>query len=195
MAAKFTLTPRTAFDGLLSTDSTGAVSVVEREGLAFATVQARKGQAAEVAARVHSNFALELPARGRRANDNGVAFAAIAPGTWLASCEAAGSAFVNALLHSLGDAASVAEQGDGLGVLRISGPRARGLLARLVPIDVHARAFEVGDVAASNAGHIGITFWRLEDASDGTPTFEIALYRSFAESFAALIKEVTAGLA
>jgi sarcosine oxidase subunit gamma len=54
-------------------------------------------------------------------------------------------------------------------------------LSKLVPIDIHDRAFKVGDVAETIAGHAGTLFWRLEDNA-GAPVFEIAVARSFSVS-------------
>jgi sarcosine oxidase gamma subunit len=38
-------------------------------------------------------------------------------------------------------------------------------------------------VASTVASHIGITLWRLDDAADATPVFEVAVFRSLAGSF------------
>lgn len=190
MGADFVLVPRPAFEGLLWSAGATGVAIAECHGLGLGTVQARRGRASDVAQRVRSSFGIELPAAPRRASADAVAFAGIAPMTWLASREGAGNGFAAELRQSLGDAASVSDQSDGLAVLRLTGGSVRDLLARLVPIDVHERAFQVGDVASSVAGHIGVTLWRLEDAHDGTAAFEIAVYRSFAASFAGLLREI-----
>jgi len=39
----------------------------------------------------------------------------------------------------------------------------------------------VGDVAETIAGHVGILFWRLDDAA-GSPVFDVAVARSFSVS-------------
>jgi sarcosine oxidase subunit gamma len=56
-------------------------------------------------------------------------------------------------------------------------------LAKILPIDLDERAFEPGKVASTAASHVGTTLWRLEDAADGSPVFEIVMFRSFAGSF------------
>jgi len=53
-------------------------------------------------------------------------------------------------------------------------------LAKIVSIDVLPRAFKPGDVASTVTAHMGITLWRREDGPDGSPVFEIAVFRSFA---------------
>ena len=54
-------------------------------------------------------------------------------------------------------------------------------MSKLLPIDIHDRAFKVDDVAETIAGHIGILFWRLDDTA-GSPVFDIAVARSFSLS-------------
>ncbi len=49
-----------------------------------------------------------------------------------------------------------------------------------MPIDLHPRVFAPGSVAITHASHIGIMVWQL----DGVPTYEIAVFRSFAQSLA-----------
>jgi sarcosine oxidase subunit gamma len=80
-------------------------------------------------------------------------------------------------------AAAIADQSDGQAVLRVSGQKVREALCKLVPIDLHPRAFGVGDVAVTVAAHIGVTLWRLPDELNGHAAFEIAVYRSLAGSF------------
>lgn len=192
MSTPFLLTPRSVFAGL-HLEGDGVV-IVEHDGVGLATVQARKGRVGELRKAVPENFGLELPMGAARTSAGGIAFAGTAPGTWLASKEGGGNAFAASLSKAFGDCASVADQSDGLGILRLSGPRVRDLLSRLVPVDVHSRAFKVGDVASTVSGLIGVTVWRLEDGAEGVPVFEIALYRSFAGSFTRAVDEIVDGL-
>lgn len=193
MSTPFVLAPRSAFTGLrLEND---AVLVVERDGTGLATVQARKGGRAALRKAVAEKFGLDLPPGATRAAGAGIAFAGTAPATWLASKEGGGNAFAASLRQALGDCASVADQSDALGILRLSGPRVRDLLARLLPVDVHGRAFKAGDVASTVSGFVGVTAWRLEDDGEGMPVFDVALSRSFAGSFTRVLEEAVAGLA
>lgn len=111
------------------------------------------------------------------------AIAGTGPGAWLVSMERGGNAFSASLRDVLESVASVSDQSDGQAVLRLAGPRVRDTLSKLVPIDVHPRAFPVGNVAVTVAAHIGATLWRLGDRADEEPVFEIAVYRSLAASF------------
>jgi heterotetrameric sarcosine oxidase gamma subunit len=71
---------------------------------------------------------------------------------------------------------AVVEQSDGLFVFAVSGPFAREILKRLVPIDLYETAFAPDAVAITHAAHIGVRIWREGDA------FILACFRSFAPS-------------
>jgi sarcosine oxidase subunit gamma len=158
------------------------VTFSDRDGLALATVIARRGQREALALRMREHFLVELPQRPRRATAGDLAVAGTGRGTWFATCERGGNTFAEDLRKKIGDLASVSDQSAAYAVLRLSGFNVRQMLGKLLPIDLHARAFQVDDVAVTVAAHIGVTFWRLEDLEDGSPVFEIAVFRSLAMS-------------
>jgi heterotetrameric sarcosine oxidase gamma subunit len=179
-----TLASRAAFiDRAFSSASGCGVVATDRGGLGLATVIAHKDQLVALTARVRERFGLELRSGPRRFSAGDVAFAGIGPGAWLAMRERGFEGFAHSLEATIGDVASVTDQSSGYAILRVTGPRLRDTLAKLVPLDLHARAFEPGDVASTTASHISATLWRLPDAVDGSPVFEIAVFRSFAASF------------
>lgn len=181
------LVPRAAFAHLPIVAGDGAgVVMSDRDGLGLATVLVRRGQHDALAQRIREKFGLELPRGLRRSASGDVAFIGTAPGAWLATSERVGNAFVTTLSDATDGVASISDQSDGYAVLRLWGPRVRDALCKLVPIDLHPNAFEVGAVAATVAGHIGATIWRLED-QPGSSVFEIAVYRSLAESFSSAL--------
>jgi methylglutamate dehydrogenase subunit D len=187
------LTARAPFTGLPTLPTTAAGVVVrDCDGLGLATVLVRKGKSEALALRVRERFGIELPQGPRRTNAGGIAFAAIGPGAWLATSQGGGGAFAKSLEESLGDLASISDQSDGYAVLNLSGPKLRQALCKLVSIDLHPRAFQAGDVAATVSAHIGATLWRLEDGADGSAVFEIAVFRSLAESFWGALSESAA---
>jgi heterotetrameric sarcosine oxidase gamma subunit len=165
-----------------ASDSRAGVIASDRDGLGIATVLVRKNQATALALRVRERFAIELPRGLRRSAADDVAFAGTAPGTWLATGEGGGSAFARALKAILTDTASVSDQSSGYAALRLTGPKLRDTLAKMLPIDLHERAFAPGEVAVTMAMHVGVTLWRLQDAGDGMPVFEITMFRSLAAS-------------
>ena len=176
------LAPRSAFAGMLAAIGEGAgVVVTDRDAVGLASVLARKGRAAALAERVRQRFGIALPVRPQRVAGAMVAFAGTGPDAWLATSER-DDGLAAALAAALGDLATVVDQSGGHAVLRVAGPRVHDALAKGVMIDLHPRAFAVGDVAVTTAAHVGLTLWRLPDATDG-PAFELAVARSLAGSF------------
>ena len=64
-------------------------------------------------------------------------------------------------------------------VVRVSGARARDVLAKGCPVDLHARAFGPGAAAATEIAHMGCLVWQVDDR----PTFDLAVNRSLSKSF------------
>ena len=114
----------------------------------------------------------------------------LGPGTWLFQREA-GSPQTAELSEALGDAAAVTDQSDGYATMRLTGPRAAGVLEKGISIDLHDRVFPTGYAAVTSCAHLGIIFWRLEDANSH-PVYEIAVFRSLARSLWHFIEESAA---
>jgi heterotetrameric sarcosine oxidase gamma subunit len=161
-------------------NSAGLIAQV-RQGLGIAKILVRKNAASALAQRVQTHFNCELPTLPRRTRGNELAMMGLGPGSWLAMCEDGGNDLASSLKTILGPFAAISDQSDAYEVVRLMGPHLRAALSKLVPIDIHERAFKVGDVAETIAGHVGILFWRLDDAA-GAPVFEIAVARSFSVS-------------
>jgi sarcosine oxidase subunit gamma len=182
--ADYMLTPRAPVTDLaFSSAPYRGVLVADRDGLGIATVLVRKAQLGALTQRVRERFGIELPRGPHRIAADDVAFAGIGPEVWLATSEERGDAFALSLKEAVGDAASVADQSSGYAILRLTGPKLRETLAKVLPLDLHPRSFAPGDVASTTASHVGATLWRLQDAVDGSPVFEIAVFRSLAGSF------------
>jgi len=156
------------------------VSAMERDGVGIARIAARRGQAAQVAQRLRAAYGIELPQGPRRASRGPVGIAGIAPQTWLATCEGAGSEFAQSLRQLLADCAAVTDQSDAYVMLRLTGPKVREALAKLVAVDIDPRTFRVGDLAQTVCGYMRVTLWRLEDSGQDGAVFEIWVGRSVA---------------
>jgi sarcosine oxidase subunit gamma len=179
--------------GAVPVSGSGAgVTAVVRDGLALATVLARKGVSQRLTEGVRKRFEVELPTVSQRTAASDVAFAGTGPGAWLAIAENGGNEFAARLMGDLDGLASVSDQSDGYVLIRLSGARVRDTLAKLIPIDLHPRAFEVGAVASTVASHIGVTLWRLADEPDAAAVFEIVMFRSLARSFWHALAEAAA---
>jgi len=87
-------------------------------------------------------------------------------------------AWPEGLAGQLDGMASVTDQSAGYSVLRIKGAKARKLLQAGAHLDLHPSRFSAGSSASTVIGHIGVVVWQV----DAVPTFDIALYRSYAAS-------------
>jgi sarcosine oxidase subunit gamma len=152
---------------------------VEQIGLAIATVILRPGKLRELAAAVTANFAIDLPVGAEWTANNGVALLGTGPGKWLAINDTRDTEFASNLETQLQGFASVVEQSDGLGVLRLGGPALSQTLAKGVQIDLAPAAFPTGSVAVTSIAHIGATLWKVDDR----PTIDVAVARSLSNSF------------
>lgn len=168
-----------AFAGLRAAGAGNGVVAVERIGLAIATVILRPGKLRELSAAVTANFAIDLPVGAEWTANNGVALLGTGPAKWLAINDAHDTEFVSNLETQLQGFASVVEQSDGLGVLRLSGPALSETLAKGVQIDLAPAAFPTGSVAVTSIAHIGATLWKVDDR----PTIDVAVARSLSNSF------------
>jgi heterotetrameric sarcosine oxidase gamma subunit len=152
--------------------------VIAERTMALASVVARRGQVDALARRVAETYGLRLPDGPCRATAGGVTFVGVGPGQWIASADGAPD-FVRRLRSDLSQFAAIADQSDSRLIVRLSGPRARDVLAKGVPVDLHPRAFKVGDVAVTLVAHIGVQIDLIDDA----PTFQLMAPRSMAGSF------------
>lgn len=152
------------------------VTVTERTGLGIATVMLRRG--ADVAA-VSTAIGCALPQGPRRTANGPLSFIGAGPGSWLAMMEDAPGDWAETLQTRLAGLASVSDQSGGYLVHRFAGAGAADLLQRGVAIDLHPAAFPTGSVATSVIAYIGVTLWRVDD----DPSFEVAIFRSYADSF------------
>lgn len=165
------------------------VSAAPRETLTMASFGAANGKQDDLAAAIRAAYGVDLPKRPVRVEGRGVAFLWIGPGQWMAVAEREGSRDLESELKKLvGDLAHVVDHSDGRVVVRISGPRARDVLVKGVPIDLHPKAFKANDVAITHASHIGVLLWQIDDQ----PTYEVALFRSYVDSFAHWLHDAAA---
>ena len=162
-----------------------------REDLTMASFAAAKGKADALKAAILKAYGVELPSSPERIQGRDIAFVWYGPDQWLAVAgrgSGAGRDIEMELKPLLAGLASVVDQSDGRAVVQISGPRARDVLAKGLPIDLHPRAFKANGVAITHASHIGVILWQ----TDAAPTYEIALFRSFSDSFTHWLLEAAA---
>ncbi|WP_072394358.1 sarcosine oxidase subunit gamma family protein [Hyphomicrobium sp. CS1GBMeth3] len=174
------LTPASAFHDWHPLATPG-LTVTPRETLTLASFAAIQGKENALREAIYTGYGVELPRGTSRVTGVGTAFVWAGPDHWLALAEREGGRDLESeLKEQLSGIASVVDQSDGRVVVRIAGPHARSVLAKGVPLDLHPRAFRPGDVAITHASHIGVILWQVDDQ----PTYEVALFRSYADSFA-----------
>ncbi len=157
--------------------SGAGVTLSLRRDLGIAAVIARKGMRDGLHDGVKKAYGLSLPGPLARSSAGAFAFVCTAPDHWLAICEAADRASFEASLRAeLSQFAAISNQSDGRTIIRVSGPNARDALAKGVPLDLHPKSFRPGHAAATIVAHIGVSLWQLDDA----PSYELAVFRSFA---------------
>lgn len=149
---------------------------MEREDLGIATVMARKGVDAIV---LGAAFDVTMPTGSFVAEGDGASLIGTGPGVWLALIDRPSAYWTETLATKLTGLASVSDQTSGYVVFRVSGSGARALLQRGAFIDLDPAVFIPGSAASTAIAHISVILWQV----DLTPTFEVAVYRSFARSF------------
>ncbi|MBS9478666.1 sarcosine oxidase subunit gamma [Ancylobacter radicis] len=153
------------------------------EGLALATLAARKGQTPALTARLAAIFGAPV-VDAPRVSGTAPAFIGMGPGRWIALAEDA--ALATHLREAAGPLAAVTEQSDGYIVLDLAGPKAGWLLAKGALIDLDPAIFREGDAATTVLAHIGVTLWRT-----GPEGFRLLVLRSYLAAFCRFL--VTSG--
>ncbi len=164
-----------------------AVALEQRSGFGLATVMARKG--VDPAA-IGAALGVDLRDGPSCSAGDGIVLLGTGPGSWLAHTDTAPADWAAGLRERLGALASVSDQSGGYAIFRLSGPGARRVLQRGASIDFHPAAFAPGAVAVTVIAHIGVVIRQVDDA----PTYDVALFRSFAGSFRHWLDTTIGGL-
>jgi methylglutamate dehydrogenase subunit D len=163
------------------------LEIVERQDTRLATIMARKGVTAEAVGAALGLFAPDRPAI---AINGDFGLIGTGPGMWLAMGASPSGQWMTMLRGTLGELASISDQSAAYLVFRMRGALARELLQRGAHVDLHPSMFGPGAAATTVIAHIGVILWQLDDS----PTFEVAIFRSFADSFRAWIAAAREGL-
>ena len=83
----------------------------------------------------------------------------------------------------------IADVSDYYTVIEISGRRARDALMKLTTLDIHPRAFQVGQVAGSVFGHANAWLWLTGESDDDGPVFRLIVRWSMADYLWCLLAE------
>lgn len=150
-------------------------------------------------AAVRSALELDLPLAPNTSSETPAVCALwLGPDEWLLVC-APGSegAVADTLRAALVDRhAAVVDVTDGRTVLRLSGSRARTVLAKGCALDLHPRAFSFGDVAQTALAKAEVILQQaVDDGEEGGPAFDIFVTRSFADYLWSWLVDASAGSA
>jgi methylglutamate dehydrogenase subunit D len=74
--------------------------------------------------------------------------------------------------------ASCSDQSHGRVIIRIEGLKARNVLCKGTPVDLHENEFEIGKSAVTQMAHVGVHLTRV-----GRDAFELSVFRGLSESF------------
>ncbi len=140
-------------------------------------------------------FGFALPTQPNTTAGNGEASALwLGPDEWWIVTPGPGPDLADKLRAALADRfAAVTEVGESRTCIRIAGPKARALLQKGCPLDLHPRAFAAGACAQTILAKATVAIHLVADesAADG-PAFEVYLLRSFAEYSWAWIEDAGA---
>jgi len=163
-----------------ATGDTPPVVLTERCGLKLCVIASFDGQEPQIEEKLRKLTKLKLPKGPKRVIAKGLALIGTAPDQWLAVAEdVASRQMLDKLAKQLARHVVITEQSDSKTVIRISGPRARDVMAKGCSLDLHPKVFKPGSAATTPIALIDCQLWQIDDA----PSYNLAVPSSFAESF------------
>jgi heterotetrameric sarcosine oxidase gamma subunit len=173
---------RSPLDGVLIEGRHGAkppaepgVAIAERRDLSLVQVIARRGQEQLVADRLGLD-----PAPGRASAIPAGTALGLAPGAWMiVAADQGDGALCQSLSERLQDVAAVIDQSHGRTVLRLTGGRARDVLAKGCRLDPHPRVLQSGMCAQTAIAQVGVLLHQIDDR----PTYDLYVFAGYARDF------------
>src|SRR5215472_14660330 len=138
--------------GVIGAKHTPGITITERVNLQMVDLATAAYQVAAVSETMQAEWQVSLPLAPRYVAGQGLVVVWARPQHWMVLAEPGKNPLVRLRSH-LGGLASLTEQGDGRCVLRVHKLCVREMLAELLPIDLHPKAFSEG-VAAQMHVHI-----------------------------------------
>jgi len=164
--------------------------LTERKALSAIQVLSFKGKHDNTAAAIGKALGVDCSTQPGVSNSDGKTQVTWnGPNSWMivASDEDSGRApgeLLKTLQQAVGDLGAVVDQSHGRCGLRLSGSRARQVMAKNTAIDLHPRAFGPGRCAMTSIAHMNASIVQVDDA----PTYDLFVSRSMARSFAQAIE-------
>jgi len=154
-----------------------SVVICERHPVAVLQVSAFATAITETERMLCSALGLKAPAANQLSGDSTLSIRSIAPGVWQIVGEVLHTPEVSALRETLQSIATVVDVSHGRSALLISGVSAAKSLAKFCGLDLAPDQFRTGSSTQTRFGHIAMTLSRIDD----TPTFEILVFRGYAQ--------------
>jgi sarcosine oxidase subunit gamma len=159
----------------------GAPGVVlsVRHPVSIVTVMARKGRARALSNALQKAMGLAAPGAGASMTNGQISVHWAGADQYYVVASGYGeSALYRDLSKVLAGSASVVDQSHGRVIITLAGPKARDVLAKGTPVDLHPRVFGEGRCAVTQMAHVGVHL-----AQVGPDSFELSVFRGFSESF------------
>jgi heterotetrameric sarcosine oxidase gamma subunit len=167
-------------------ESAAGLAMAELGGFELVQVMARRGQWSATDQACKEAYGKSAPAGPQAIEANGALLVWSGPDQFLVLSARGGNSTMERARLAFAGMASLSEQSDGRSLIRISGPRARDLLAKVCSLDLHPAVFPVGTAAATSIDHTPVNLWHGADngAENGNSeaTFYLLVFASFAES-------------
>lgn len=160
-------------------EGAAGLAMTELNDFELVQVMARRGQWSAVVQACTEAYGKPVPAKPEAVQAEGALLVWSGPDQFLV-LSPRGSALERARKAFAG-MASLSEQSDGRSLIRISGARARDMLAKVCSLDLHPAVFPVGTAAATSIDHTSANLWRGGDSS-GEAVFYLLVFTTFAES-------------
>jgi len=175
---------QTVIPGKLGVTGQTGVKLAEIRDFSLVQIMTRRGQAAAVAKAIKANFGVDAPTEPKAvvAGKNILIWSG-PDQIMVLSARGDNIRPLDAIRETFAGIASLSDQSDGRCMVRVSGPRVLDFLAKLSSIDLHDSVFPVGAAAATSMDHTAVNLWREADSKDGSPTYGILFFSSFAVSF------------
>ncbi|MBZ9707337.1 sarcosine oxidase subunit gamma [Mesorhizobium sp. ESP7-2] len=157
------------------------VTLTEIRNFDLVQVMARRGKAADMASAAKAHFGVAVPETPKTAGATEATLIWSGPDQFFVLSKG-GRHQVASLSPAFAASASLSDQSHARLLIRISGAKARALLAKLSSIDLYPATFPVGAAAATSMDHTSVTLWRGNDAPDGQAVFNVLVFATFAES-------------
>jgi sarcosine oxidase subunit gamma len=146
----------------------------ERRGLTMLLMRGKPADAAFTGG-VQAALGIPLPlAAGTTSSGNNTSLLWLGPDEWLVT----GTPSAEAVAALRACARAVTDVSHGRTVVRVSGPTARDLLAKGLPLDLHPDVFQPGRCTQSTLARCNVVVHQVDDA----PSFDLYVMRSYGRS-------------